>query len=52
MEYYPATKKEGNPVPCYNMNLDDIALTDINQSQRDQCYHDPTNMRYLKYLNS
>lgn len=27
-------KEEGNPVTCYNMNLDDIMLNEISQSQK------------------
>ena len=35
-------KEEGNPVTCYNMNLDDIMLNEISQSQKRQIVYDST----------
>lgn len=45
-------KKEGNPVTCYNiyevMSLEDILLSEINQSKKGKKLYDSTYMRYLK----
>lgn len=41
--------KNGNPVRCYNMmNLKEIMLSKISQSQKDKQCYDSTNMKYLK----
>ena len=35
-------KKTGNPIICYNMNLQDVTLNEISQSQKDLILHDST----------
>ena len=41
--------KKGNPVTCYNMmNLKEIMLSKISQSQKDKQCYDSANMKYLK----
>ena len=35
-------KQTGNPIICYNMNLQDVTLNEISQSQKDLILHDST----------
>ena len=53
MDYYSAlNRKDILTHATAQMSLDDITVSEINQTQKDKCCHDPTHMRFLEKSSS